>query len=59
LTGKLSGWSAPKDVIISKVAGILTVKVVPGATVEYFDSAQIYVLYSESAELFQRAQKLS
>src|SRR5210317_1851553 len=35
LTGKLSGWTAPKDVIL-KVAGILTVKVGTGAIVEYF-----------------------
>lgn len=35
LTGKLSGWSAPKDVIL-KVAGILTVKGGTGAIVEYF-----------------------
>jgi aconitate hydratase len=35
LKGKLSGWSAPKDVIL-KVAGILTVKGGTGAIVEYF-----------------------
>jgi aconitate hydratase len=35
LTGKLSGWSAPKDVIL-KVAGILTVKGGTGCIVEYF-----------------------
>ncbi|MCF6332956.1 MAG: aconitate hydratase [Draconibacterium sp.] len=35
LTGKLSGWSAAKDVIL-KVAGILTVKGGTGAIVEYF-----------------------
>ena len=35
LTGKLSGWSAPKDVIL-KVAGILTVKGGTGSIVEYF-----------------------
>ncbi|KYG72940.1 aconitate hydratase [Roseivirga echinicomitans] len=35
LTGKLSGWVAPKDVIL-KVAGILTVKGGTGAIVEYF-----------------------
>ena len=35
LTGKLSGWSAPKDVIL-KVADILTVKGGTGAIVEYF-----------------------
>ncbi len=35
LTGKLSGWSAPKDVIL-KVAGILTVKGGTNAIIEYF-----------------------
>jgi aconitate hydratase len=37
LTGELSGWSAPKDVIL-KVAEILTVKGGTGAIVEYFGS---------------------
>ena len=35
LTGKLNGWTAPKDVIL-KVAGILTVKGGTGSVVEYF-----------------------
>ncbi len=35
LTGKMSGWTSPKDVIL-KVAGILTVKGGTGAVVEYF-----------------------
>jgi aconitate hydratase len=35
LTGELSGWTAPKDIIL-KVAGILTVKGGTGAIVEYF-----------------------
>ena len=35
LTGNLSGWTAPKDVIL-KVAGILTAKGGTGAIVEYF-----------------------
>ncbi|KAL8278667.1 hypothetical protein RQP46_008959 [Phenoliferia psychrophenolica] len=35
LTGKISGWTTPKDVIL-KVAGILTVKGGTGAIVEYF-----------------------
>jgi aconitate hydratase len=35
LTGRLSGWASPKDVIL-KVAGILTVKGGTGAIVEYF-----------------------
>jgi len=37
LTGKLSGWTSSKDVIL-KVAGILTVKGGTGAIVEYFGS---------------------
>lgn len=35
LTGRLNGWTAPKDVIL-KVAGILTVKGGTGSVVEYF-----------------------
>ena len=35
LTGRLSGWSSAKDIIL-KVAGILTVKGGTGAIVEYF-----------------------
>jgi len=35
LTGKLNGWTAPKDIIL-KVAKILTVKGGTGAVVEYF-----------------------
>jgi aconitate hydratase len=35
LTGKLNGWTSPKDVIL-KVAGILTVKGGTGAIIEYF-----------------------
>lgn len=35
LTGALSGWTSPKDVIL-KVAGILTVKGGTGAIIEYF-----------------------
>ncbi|KAK1032195.1 Aconitate hydratase mitochondrial, partial [Friedmanniomyces endolithicus] len=34
LTGQLSGWTAPKDIIL-KVAGILTVKGGTGAIIEY------------------------
>lgn len=40
LTGKMSGWTAPKDVIL-KVAGILTVKGGTGAIVEYFGDGAI------------------
>jgi aconitate hydratase len=35
LTGKLGGWTAPKDIIL-KVAGILSVKGGTGAIIEYF-----------------------
>lgn len=35
LTGTLSGWTSPKDIIL-KVAGILTVKGGTGAILEYF-----------------------
>ena len=35
LSGKLSGWTAPKDVVL-KVADILTVKGGTGAIIEYF-----------------------
>ncbi len=35
LTGHLSGWTSPKDVIL-KLAGILTVKGGTGAIIEYF-----------------------
>ncbi|MBM4176904.1 MAG: aconitate hydratase [Ignavibacteria bacterium] len=35
LTGQLSGWASPKDIIL-KLAGILTVKGGTGAIVEYF-----------------------
>jgi len=37
LTGRLSGWTAPKDVIL-KLAGILTAKGGTNAIVEYFGS---------------------
>ena len=39
LTGKLSGWTSSKDVIL-KVAGILTVKGGTGAIVEYFGGSE-------------------
>ena len=40
LTGKLSGWTAPKDVIL-KVAGIVSAKGGTGAIVEYFGDGAI------------------
>ena len=42
LTGKLSGWTAPKDIIL-KVAGILTVKGGTGAIVEYFGEGAVSI----------------
>ncbi|MDO4728529.1 MAG: aconitate hydratase, partial [Bacteroidota bacterium] len=42
LTGKLNGWTAPKDVIL-KVADILTVKGGTGAIVEYFGEGAISI----------------
>jgi aconitate hydratase len=40
LTGKLNGWTSPKDVIL-KVAGILTVKGGTNAIVEYFGEGAV------------------
>ena len=40
LTGRLNGWTSPKDVIL-KVAGILTVKGGTGAIVEYFGEGAV------------------
>ena len=40
LTGKLNGWTAPKDIIL-KVAGILTAKGGTGAVIEYFGEGAI------------------
>jgi len=40
LTGKISGWTAPKDVIL-KVAGIVSAKGGTGAIVEYFGPGAI------------------
>ncbi len=40
LTGKLSGWTSAKDIIL-KVAGILTVKGGTGAIVEYFGEGAV------------------
>ena len=42
LTGKLSGWTSPKDVIL-KVAGILTVKGGTGCIVEYFGPGAVSI----------------
>ena len=40
LTGKLNGWTSPKDIIL-KVAGILTVKGGTGCILEYFGEGAI------------------
>jgi hypothetical protein len=50
LTGKLSGWTAPKDVIL-KVADILTVKGGTGAIVEYFGEGAT-ICHVQEKELF-------
>lgn len=42
LTGKLSGWTSAKDVIL-KVAGILTVKGGTGSIVEYFGDGALNI----------------
>jgi aconitate hydratase len=42
LTGKLNGWTAPKDIIL-KVAGILTAKGGTGAIVEYFGDGALNI----------------
>lgn len=42
LTGKMNGWTAPKDVIL-KLAGILTVKGGTGAIVEYFGEGTSHI----------------
>ena len=51
LTGSLSGWASPKDVIL-KLAGILTVKGGTNAIIEYFRSrCRILVCDGESDDL--------
>jgi aconitate hydratase len=42
LTGKLSGWTSPKDVIL-KVAGVLTVKGGTGCILEYFGPGAVEI----------------
>ena len=42
LTGKLSGWTSPKDVIL-KLAGILTVKGGTNAVIEYFGEGTLSI----------------
>ena len=50
LTGKLSGWTSSKDIIL-KVAGILTVKGGTGFIVEYFgEGAKAF--HAQVKELF-------
>ena len=43
LKGKLSGWVAPKDVIL-KLAGILTVKGGTNAIIEYFWTGNRFIV---------------
>ena len=47
LTGKMSGWTSAKDVIL-KVAGILTVKGGTGAIVEYFGEGRFAIWVRKS-----------
>ena len=55
LTGRLSGWASPKDVIL-KLAGILTVKGGTNAILEYFgDGATSLFAYDESMARYLRA----
>ena len=49
LTGQISGWTAPKDVIL-KVAGILTVKGGTGAIVEYMGPGVVRVSFSTACQ---------
>ena len=57
LTGKLKGWSSPKDVIL-KVAGLLTVKGGTGAIVEYFGEVPPPSLVPEKEPSATWVQKL-
>lgn len=52
LTGKLSGWTSPKDVIL-KVADILTVKGGTGAIVEYFGPGVDSISCTGERKLYQ------
>ena len=62
LTGKLKGWTAPKDVIL-KVADILTVAGGTGAIIEYHGpgtesisctgTASIGLVYRQCPEVFE------
>ena len=50
LTGKVSGWTSPKDVIL-KVAGIVSAKGGTGAIVEYFGDGAISCLVLEKGTI--------
>jgi aconitate hydratase len=50
LTGELTGWAAPKDVIL-KVAELLTVKGGTGAIVEYFGPGAVAVSHRQGHHL--------
>ena len=52
LKGKLSGWVAPKDVIL-KLAGILTVKGGTNAIIEYFGPGTASLSATGKATIWQ------
>merc|ERR1712212_139832 len=56
LTGKLSGWTSPKDVIL-KVAGILTVKGGTMSIVEYFGEGVDSISATERQAIADEAMK--
>jgi len=58
LTGKLSKWSSPKD-IICKVAGILSVKGGTGAIVEYLGPGVDNVSCTGARARYQRRGRAS
>lgn len=57
LTGSLSGWTSPKDVIL-KVAGILTVKGGTGAIVEYHGPGVDSISCTGKDEIHSRLETL-
>lgn len=58
LTGKLSGWTSSKDVIL-KVADILTVKGGTGAIVEYFGPGVESISATGMGTMYVGIQRLS
>ena len=57
LTGELSGWTSPKDVIL-KVAGILTVKGGTGAIVEYHGNLNHYIFQPLRLSMFKNVGQI-